>query len=288
MDLHADALVPVRSPGVSGDLRRWPVTPLPGLDRAAHLWVWLPPGYNDDDTRHPVVYLHDGDNLFLREASFAGEVWHVDRAMSALAAEGTTAIVVGVPCHPTRRGEEYTPLPHPELGGGRAEDYLRFLLDELKPAVDATLRTLPDREHTVVAGSSLGAVVSAHLWRRRPETVGGVGLFSPAFWWPGEQSLVDLEEALEGGLTGRVHLDVGGREDPADPEREQRYVADAERLLASLRRARVPVRYVFDAVAHHHETAWAGRVREALAWLLRGYAAPAPPHVDLAPAPPSG
>ncbi|WP_022925684.1 alpha/beta hydrolase [Serinicoccus marinus] len=273
MQLDASDLLPVREDGILGDLRMWPDLELPHLDRRSKVYVWLPPDYDGSSDRYPVLYLHDGHNMFLPRASFAGEVWHVDRAMTRLAAEGIEVVVVAVPCHPELRGEEYTRYAHPEHGGGRAADYGRFLLDELKPAVDDVLRTRPGPEHTVVAGSSLGAVVSADLWASRPDVVGGAGLFSPAFWWPGEQALADVEDAaVTRAVTvpGRVYLDVGGQEEPDDPEIQQRYVLDAERLLGSLRRAGVPVRYVYDSGARHVEAAWAERVGPAIAWLLRG------------------
>lgn len=276
MDLRVTDLVPVDEAGIHGDLRIWPDLELPGLGRRADVYVWLPPGYAASQQRYPVLYLHDGHNLFLPDRSFAGSVWEVDLAMSRLAEDGIEAIVVGIPCHPEQRGEEYTPYPHPEHGGGRADDYVTFLVDQLKPAVDAALRTRPGREHTVVAGSSLGGVISAYLWQQRPDAVGGVGLFSPAFWWPGERSLTDLEQALADGLDGRVYLDVGGHEQPDAPDIEAAYVADAQRVLAALRRARVPVGYLYDSAAHHHESAWARRFPAAAAWLLRGYAVTAP------------
>lgn len=273
-------LLPVPDPDGHdhGDLRSWRDVELPGLGRSAELYVWLPPGHDArPDARYPVLYLHDGHNLFLPSRSFGGATWEVGRAMTRLAADGVEAIVVGIPCHPERRGEEYTQYPHPELGGGRAGDYAAFLVDHLKPAVDAALRTLPGPEHTVVAGSSLGGVVSAYLWLEHQDVFGGAGLFSPAFWWPGERALTDLEAALGAGrLRGRVHLDVGGHEQPDDPATEQAYVRDAERLLGALRGAGVPVRYVYDSTAHHVESAWADRFPAAAAWLLQGYAAPPP------------
>lgn len=277
-------LLPVHCPDGDdhGDLRSWRDIELPGLDRSAEIYAWLPPGYEErPDARYPVLYLHDGHNLFLRSRTFEGASWDVGRAMTGLAAEGIRAIVVGIPCHPEQRSEEYTQYPHPERGGGRAADYAAFLVEHLKPAVDAALRTLPGPEHTVVAGSSLGGVVSAYLWLEHPDVFGGAGLFSPAFWWPGEQALTDLEQALAvGSLRGRVHLDVGGHEQPDQPEIERAYVQDAERLLGALRAAQVPVRYVYDSTAYHFETAWADRFPVAAAWLLQGYAAPPPFFAD--------
>lgn len=278
-------LRPVQAPAEVGDLRSWTDVDLPGLGRRAEIYAWLPPGYDDDradsgdqtQKRYPVLYLHDGHNLFLPERTFEGESWRVGQAMTSLAAQGIPAIVIGIPCHPQERGAEYTQYPHAEHGGGRAADYAAFLVDHLKPAVDAALRTRPEPEHTVVVGSSLGAVISAYLWLEHQDVFGGAGLFSPAFWWPGEQALLDLERELaQGTLQGRVYLDAGGHEEPGQPDIERAYVEDAERLLAALRRAQVPVRYVYDAAAYHFETAWAERFPAAAAWLLRGYAA-APP-----------
>ncbi|WP_454299950.1 alpha/beta hydrolase [Salana multivorans] len=275
MRLELADLVPVEDPDAVGDLRAWADVDLPGLDRAADLSVWLPPGYDSAERasqRYPVVYLHDGGNLFLESTSFDGTTWRVGEAMTALAAEGIEAIVVGVPCHPDKRWEEYTQYAHPEHGGGRGEEYAAFLTDHLKPAIDAVLRTDPGPESTVTAGSSLGGVISAYLWQTRPEVYGGAGLFSTAFWFPGERAIADLENTTPHQRVGaRVYLDVGGREGDEGPEIQQAYVADTERAHGGLRRAGVPTRYVYDSTAIHHESAWAERFPAAMRWLLRSW-----------------
>lgn len=280
MELSLADLAPVRHPQIRGDLRRWHQVELPGLGRRADLDVWLPPGALDSGERYPTVYLHDGGNAFVPERSFAGATWQVDATMTALAADGLQAVVVAVPCSPDRRGEEYSPYPHPEFGGGDGDTYVDLLAHELVPAVDAVLPTRPDPEDRIVLGSSLGAVVTAHLWHRHPDLAHGLGLFSPAFWWPGEPALRDLEEGLASGrLRGRVHLDVGGHEEPGDPEIEEAYLADAVRVLRALHASEVAVHAVFDSSAYHHEDAWARRLPAALTWLLRDHAAPRPPFV---------
>ncbi|HHU08608.1 MAG TPA: alpha/beta hydrolase [Intrasporangiaceae bacterium] len=272
MRLSPDDLTPVDDPDVVGDLRSWDGVDLPGLARAADIAVWLPRGYDDSDERYPVIYMHDGGNAFLRSRSYGGATWEVGEAMSALAARGFPAIVVAVPCHPEQRGEEYSQYPHPSLGGGRAEDYATFLVNHLKPAVDDALRTRQDPGSAIVLGSSLGGVVSAYLWQTRPDVFGGAGLFSPAFWWPGEQALVDLEESMRLRRKGaRVYVDVGGREEPGEPDIEAAYVRDAERVVRGLREAQIPVRYVFDSAAIHFETDWAARFPAAVEWLLHGW-----------------
>jgi predicted alpha/beta superfamily hydrolase len=285
MKLTAAGLLPVRHDDLQGDLRSWRDVKLPGLGRRAEVYAWLPPGYDDSDDRYPVLYLHDGHNLFVPERSLGGATWQVDRAMTALAGDGLAAIVVAVPCHPTERAEEYTPYHLTGVGGGRADRYGTFLADHLKPAVDAVLRTRPEPQHTLTAGSSLGGVVSAYLWSTRPDTFGGAGVFSPAYWWPdthlGERSLADVERAVvHGPPGGRVYLDVGGREHHLDGEIRRHYVVAAERLARTLAGAGVPLRYVFDSAGYHFETAWAERFPAAVAWLLRGYAVEPPPYVQ--------
>src|SRR5699024_9890906 len=85
---------------------------------------------------------------------------------------------------------------HPGLGVPRADAYVDFLTGHLKPWVDQAVRTRPEREHTLIAGSSAGGVVSLYAWLRRPDVFGGVGAFSTAFWVPGEDFLADLEQAV--------------------------------------------------------------------------------------------
>jgi hypothetical protein len=262
-----------------GDLRCWRGVPLPGLDRRSDIYVWLPPRYRRDRrSRYPVVYLQDGANLFDSRVSFSGVTWSADHALLALHEQGLDVIAVGVPCSPDRRIEEYSPYHRPGVGGGHADAYVRFLTDHLKPRVDAELRTLPDREHTMIAGSSMGGVVSMHAWVRRPDVFGGVGAFSTAFWVPGERHLRDIEAAVTAPHPPtRFYLDVGGREEPDTPELQSAYLQDAERILAALRASGTPVRYVYDSAAYHSESAWAERLPSALAWLLSGYAVTPPP-----------
>lgn len=280
MRLSAADLRPVRSPGIRGDLRSWTDVELPGLGRRAEVYAWLPPGHDDGNRRYPVLYLHDGHNVFLDERAYGGVSWGVDRAMTRLAEDGLPAIVVAVPCSPTRRSEEYTQYPHPTLGGGSAADYVRFLCEELKPAVDASLRTRPEPEHTLTAGSSLGGVISTHLWSTRQDVFGGAGAFSPAYWWPGERVLDEIGAQLGAGqLAGRLYVDVGGHEMHDDEEVTRLYVRQAERLVGLVRDAGLPVQYVFDSAAYHFEDAWARRFPAAVAWLLQGYAVPPPPYV---------
>ena len=238
----------------------------PSVLPSRRLAVYLPPSY-DGDERYPVLYMHDGRNLFDERTSNDGE-WRVDETMEALSEEGVAAIVVGVPHGPDNRAEEYVPFPHDELGGGSADEYLDFLVDEVKPLVDESFRTRPSRESTGLLGSSLGGLVSLYGFFENPDTFGFAGAMSPAFWWT--RGEVFDYVATRSRVPGRLYVDVGGDERPDDPERSREYREDAERMVELLREKEYgeDLRFVVNDGAVHHEDAWAERLPDALRFLL--------------------
>lgn len=243
-------------------------TPIPQLGvESRRVWVYLPPGYGRRG-RWPVLYMHDGQNLFDPETSYAGD-WGVHRVIDGLCAKGLTrgAIVAGVDNGGDERWNEYSPWCRPEGGGRcRGADYADFLADTLKPRMDAEFRTLPGRADTGVAGSSLGGTISWYALLARGETFGLGGMFSPAFWFAGRRPDALLRSArLRPGA--RVYFDAGTREG----SHEASYVGDAARLAGlCARRPGVSVNLVIDAGGEHNEAAWARRFPAAFLWLLNG------------------
>lgn len=249
-----------------------------------HVLVYLPPSLDrgNGDRRFPVLYMHDGQNLF-DAASGPGAEWQIDETMEALSAEGVEAIVVGIPnariADPpldTGRALEYSRHPHPQRGGGGADDYLGFLERAVKPLIDRDFPTDPHPAATGIAGSSLGGMISLYALIARPDVFGLAGVMSPAFWFDGGRLLAKRAPALRPGA--RIYIDVGGREgshEPVEAERAEmsrRYVDDA-RTLANLLRANgfrdgEDLLYVEDPEAVHHETAWAKRSPDMLRFLL--------------------
>jgi predicted alpha/beta superfamily hydrolase len=232
------------------------------------LLVYLPPSYATADRRYPVLYMHDGQNLFDAATSYSGD-WHVDETMEALSAEGIEAIVVGIPNALESRGSEYTPFPHPYFGGGEADGYLRFLAETVKPLIDRDFRTRPDRAHTGLLGSSLGGLISLYGLFSRPDTFGFAGVVSPAFWWPGEPIFTWMEQAPF--VPARIYMDVGDQETPEIPGRREAYVAGAARMAALLRaRGYTEADFHYELVigGQHHESAWAARLPTILRFLL--------------------
>ena len=163
---------------------------------ARNVTVWLPPGYDAGDARYPVLYMHDGQNLFDPARAPFGE-WGVDEHLTRLGANGQVRmpIVVGVHNTPLRL-REYVPadmiraLPAEirdsllTMYGGEplSDGYLRFLVEELKPFVDRTYRTLPGRDDTVIAGSSMGGLISLYAVMKHPAVFGSAGCLSTH--WP--------------------------------------------------------------------------------------------------------
>jgi hypothetical protein len=135
---------------------------MPQLDRYRRIWVYLPPDYEETEDHYPVIYMHDGQNLFDASTSFVGE-WEVDETLNDLFDEGyKVPIVVGIDNGGTERINEYTPWVNPGYGGGQGNLYLEFIVETLKPHIDQYYRTLPGRDHTAIWGSSLGGLISQY------------------------------------------------------------------------------------------------------------------------------
>jgi enterochelin esterase-like enzyme len=171
--------------------------------------VWLPSGYDSSDTRYAVLYMHDGQNLFDPATSMAGQPWAVDQALSKLIAEKKVrnTIVVGIANSPAR-WREYVPEQPVNLMSRElrsvisdppttplSENYLKFLVEEVKPYVDKNFRTLPNRANTFVMGSSMGGLISLYALARYPETFGGAGCVSTH--WPITSNAKLLAPALD-------------------------------------------------------------------------------------------
>jgi predicted alpha/beta superfamily hydrolase len=241
----------------TGELRVLPGLYSPQLNNRRDVVVYLPPGHFARERRFPVLYLHDGQNLFDRGTAFGGSEWQVDETLEALSVEGLPAIAVGVYNAGEARIPEYSPFPG--FSEPRGDAYLAFLIQTVKPLIDEAYHTLPGRDHTGLVGSSMGGLISLYGFFHRPEIFGRVAALSPAFWY-GRGAIYDYVNKAP-FVPGRIYLDNGSRE-PTAARMERRLVEKGYQPDQDLL-------YVVEEGGRHTETAWARRLPAALRFLLR-------------------
>lgn len=184
---------------------------MPQLKRKRRIWIYLPPDYDTTTKRYPIIYMHDGQNLFDDFYAFNGE-WGIDKTLNYLHdMEQQTAIVVGIENGGELRATEYLPRTrHPKYKGGEAPQYAEFIVKTLKPFVDKNYRTLPDRENTATIGSSFGGIISFYAGMKYQSVFSKLGVFSPSF--PIVQSLYDWVQNTGKQHPMRIYFLLGLRE----------------------------------------------------------------------------
>lgn len=256
----------------SGDLRVHEKFRSKILANERRIWVWLPPGYEQNaETRYPVLYLQDGQNLFDNATSFAGE-WRADETAGRLVAEGKIRplIIVGIDHAGSERLNEYGPTKDATVNaGGKAAEYARFLLEEVMPFIDQTYRTLPDREQTGIGGSSMGGLVGLFIAREHNDRFGLVAALSPTLGWDNANLLKSIAGSDPWIRSTRIWTDVGDAE--GDDMDRVRAVSHLNLLAATLKQSgraegRDFVARVVEGAAHN-EAAWAARLEDVLRFL---------------------
>lgn len=235
--------------------------PLPELFATRRIAALLPYDYERSGRRYPVLYLQDGQNLFDEYARYGN--WELDRRLAWLAERGLgDVIVVAIDHAEEKRIAEFTPPYTTRIGRGEADDYGVFLVEHLKPLIDRTYRTLPDRRHTGIGGSSMGALASLHVAMTHCDVFAKAMLLSPSIWvdpgmvarWPTEPAPA-THVYLYGGM-------AESRGSSATFARLERALRDA-----SLPQRRIFVTGCFAPRRQHNEDAWGAAFPRALALL---------------------
>lgn len=235
---------------------------IPGLQRKRQIRMYLPPNYATSGKRYPVLYMHDAQNLFDDATSFAGE-WKVDETLDALAKEGRLElIVVGIDNGGDKRLTELNAWDNPRFGAGEGKQYTDFIVHTLKPAIDATYRTLPGRAHTAIMGSSMGGLASHYAIARYPQVFGKAGVFSPAYWTAAPA--YDFMASHPLPKDARVYLLMGEKEGDS-------MVPDVQRMAQVVRASGHPAANTVLKIVpeqKHNERFWSSELREALLWMF--------------------
>jgi len=230
--------------------------------------VYVPPQYEEQpDRRFPVLYLHDGQNLFDPSTSFIpGRTWRVAETADAAIEAGEVAplIIVGVANTGDHRLKEYTYIPDWKMGGGEADKYGRLITEDLMPFINANYRTLHGRENTGMGGSSLGGLATLYLGLKYSDLFSRLAVLSPSVWW-NHKSIIGYVNDTRLEHRPRIWLDVGtaeGRRTLADADQlERRFEAKGWRHECDLHYERV-------AGGTHDEASWAQRVGPMLRFLF--------------------
>ena len=231
------------------------------------VWAYLPPSYGENArARYPVLYMHDGQNLFDPSLAFGGIEWGVDETLDAGAEDGSIAetLVIGIG-NTQARIYEYTPTDG-GMGGGGGDLYLKLIASELKPAVDGTLRTNPAVDATGIMGSSLGGLISAYAGTTRPDVFGRVGAMSPSTWWDNDVIVTDVAATKGKPEPLRVYVDSGDSGTSNDDVTDTNILAQTYLNIGFS--AGNDFLHVVQPGGQHNEFYWAERLPASFRFLL--------------------
>jgi alpha-glucosidase len=229
----------------------------PSLKTTKKIWVYLPLNYEKSSKKYPVVYMHDAQNLFDAKTSYAGE-WRIEETLDSIKAN---VIVIGIEHGNAKRLEELTPYKHDKHGGGKADPYLHFIINTLKPYVDKTYRTKTRAKETTIFGSSLGGLISYYALLKHPDIFGKAGIFSPSLWYT--KDIYTLTEKMK-KINGKLYFMCG--------DSESNEMVDDFTKMTTLVEQRICIKSNLKKVivkgGEHNEKLWREHFGEAMKWLL--------------------
>ncbi len=234
--------------------------------------VYLPPGYDEETARYPVLYMQDGQNAFDPATAYAGVDWGLAQTCDRLIAAGEMEpVIIVAPYNTPGRLDEYTPVADAGDGGGNGDAYGRFLSDELKPFVDAELRTRPEASQTAIMGASLGGLISLHLALTRSDVFSRAAALSPSLWWAQGRMARWTRRASLPEPRPRLWVDMG-TEEGGGPDARRSSLETLRAFSAVLRKrgwqtgVGLEVREIEGA--EHNERSWGARAAEVLKFLF--------------------
>ena len=240
---------------------------MPQLNTSRRIWMYLPKDYYTSAKSYPVIYMHDGQNLFDVATSFSGE-WQVDETLNTLQDQGDYgAIVVGIDNGGSERLNELSPWVNPAYGGGKGELYTQFIVNTLKPYIDSLFRTKKDPANTGIMGSSMGGILSTYAAIEYPNIFARVGNLSPAYWFTNDTSNIHI--LSRGKRNDQKFYFVSGTNESAT------MVSDMQAVYQSLVQVgfnSTDLKLVTKSDGQHAEWFWAREFGPAYQWLFKQWA----------------
>ena len=233
---------------------------IPQLKRRRRISALLPYDYQQHKKDYPVLYLHDGQNLFDENSPFGN--WAIDKSLAKLAEAGFGDIIVIAIDHGGEdRINEYLPFNSTEYGKGQGKLYIKFLMDTLKPYIDKNYRVLTDGMHTGIGGSSMGGLISLYAGLSHQEVFSKMMIFSPSLWL--SKRIYQLAKSFSPVKASQLYLYAGGKESQAHLPNVMRFGAD---LLTNLGDG-LRFKFSHNPDGVHHEANWRDEFPIALKWL---------------------
>jgi predicted alpha/beta superfamily hydrolase len=234
----------------------------PPLGRKRRIAVLLPHDYDQTDKRYPVLYLQDGQNLLDNRSPFGN--WHVDQRLALLAEEHLNELIVVAIDHAEKdRIREFAPPEVTKYGKNASRQYAKYMAEQLKPYVDANFRTLPDRQHTGIGGSSMGGLISIYCGFIYPELFGKMMIFSPSLWLSPKIYFHAIN--FFNPFQTKIYLYGGGKEGANMVEHIQQLKTALQRK--GLDGSKIEFNISIDPNGEHNETQWGREFPKAVKWL---------------------
>ena len=243
---------------------------MPQFNRKRRIWVYLPQDYGKANKRYPVIYMQDGQNVFDKATSFAGE-WGVDETLNRLAGAGDYgAIVIAINNGERTRNQEYHALDPDNGRTGQADAYLAFIVSTLKPLVDRAFQTKPDRLNTAIAGASSGGTISLYAALKYPDVFGKAALFSTPLWLaPRFDMMVATSNSYRAGT--KLWFMCGANERTGN-DAAGTYARDVPAMMAALTTAgfspTTQIKSTIDPEGQHNEQFWGRNFEDAYKWMF--------------------
>ncbi|HYO23284.1 MAG TPA: alpha/beta hydrolase-fold protein [Flavisolibacter sp.] len=234
---------------------------IPQLNRHRRVWIYLPESYSTTKKKYPVLYMHDGQNLFDNATAGFGE-WGVDEALDTLGKMHGEGIVVAVDHGSEKRINEYSPFDMEQYGKGEGDAYVDFLVQTLMPYINNHYRTKKSARYTAVAGSSMGGLISFYAMMKYPDKFGAAGVFSPAFWVVQNQLRAYAAKRAP-KLKGRLYFYAGQQE-------SETMVPDMLSIFETVNgRSKAKLKTHIRAEGKHSEETWRAEFPLFYEWLMK-------------------